>query len=162
MPSAGEVILASDVAVQACRVTRAGTQSIPDNTITTVAFDEERFDTDGMHDVTTNNSRITINTAGFYIVGFHGALFSGNDYNRAFALLRINGTTEIVRGPSVNATTTQQPHIACNTVYQFAAGDYVEVQVFQDNGAVGLGGSARTLDATDERSPEFYAARIGS
>jgi hypothetical protein len=43
-------------------------------------------------------------------------------------------------------------------VYQFVAGDYIEVQVFQDNTA----NAARTLDATDERSPEFYAARIGS
>jgi hypothetical protein len=157
MPSPGEIIRAVDVSVQACRVTRAAAQSIPDNVITTVAFDEERFDTDGMHNVVTNNSRITINTAGIYIVGFNGILQS-DTYVTSFALLRVNGTTEIARGSRQYLPSTLQSHIQVQTVYQFVAGDYIEVQVYHDN----PGNIARNLDATDERTPEFYAARIGS
>ena len=34
---------------------------------TNIAYDAENFDTDGMHDNSTNTSRITINTAGVYL-----------------------------------------------------------------------------------------------
>lgn len=157
MVAPGEVIRASHVAVQACRVTRLAVQSIPDNTITTVAFDDERFDTDGMHSTVTLNSRITINTAGFYTVGFNGTLQS-DTYVTSFALLRVNGTTEIARGPRQYLASTLQPHLMVQTMYQFVVGDYIEVQVYHDN----PGNVARNLDKTDARSPEFYAARIGS
>lgn len=157
MPSAGDIIRASDVAVQACRVTRAGVQSIPNSVQTAVAFDEERSDTDGMHSTVTNNSRITINTAGFYIVGFNGTMASTSLYTRVFAALRINGTTEIARGPNVDTTAAaQEPHFAVTTMREFSVGDYIEVLVFQTSTA------ARDLNAVDERSPEFWAARIGS
>lgn len=158
MPSAGDLVRASDVAVQACRVTRTTAQSIGDNTLTSVAFTAERFDTDTMHDNATNNTRITINTAGIYTIGFCGTFAAGNDYTRAFALLRLNGTTEIARGAQVETTTVVQPQVAVHTVDQFEAGDYIEVQVYQDNTA----NTSRNLEQTDDRSPEFYAARIGS
>jgi hypothetical protein len=157
MPSAGEVIRASDVAVQACRVTRTAVQSVSDNSLTVVAFDDERFDTDTMHDTVTNNSRITINTAGIYVVGFNGRFPAGSDYARAFAVLRLNGTTEISRSSSAVAS-TNTPQMNVTTVHQFDATDYIEVQVFQDNTA----NTARDLEQVADLSPEFYAARIGA
>jgi hypothetical protein len=157
MPLAGEIVRASDVNTPACRVTRTAAQSIADATTTAVAFTTERFDNDGMHDNSTNNSRITFISAGIYVVGFHGLLAGGNDYIRCFAMLRVNGATEIARGPQVSTATSVQPQIMANTIHSFNAGDYVEALVFQDNSA----NAARNLEQTDDRSPEFYAARIG-
>lgn len=158
MVSAGQVIRAADVAVQACRVTRTTAQSLPDASTATVNFDDEAFDTDGMHDVATNNSRITINEAGIYIVGFNGDLTAGTDYTRIVVTLVINGTTGIARSHHNSTTSSVTQVVGVNTVYQFQAGDYVEVQIFQDNTA----NTARDLLVTADRSPVFYAARIGS
>lgn len=156
MVTAGEVIRASDVAVQACRVNRTAALSIAAATTTVVAFDAEEFDTDGMHSTVTNNSRITINKSGFYVVGFNGTLAASSAYIRTFAELRINGTTGIARSQSPGTSVSVQQTLGVHTVYQFDAGDYVEVQVFQDSGG------SKNLEVTADRSPEFYAARIGS
>lgn len=159
MPSAGDLVRASDVAVQACRATRTSAVSIADATETTVSFNAERFDTDTMHDSVTNSSRITIKTAGIYAIGFHGMFAAAADYVGAYAILRLNGTTEIARGPQVTTVSfSMNPQVVVHTIDQFDVADYIEVRVFQNNSA----NVARNLEQTDERTPEFYAARIGS
>ena len=155
MVRAGDIIRASDVAVQACRVTRSSALSIPDGgAVTTVGFDAEVFDTDGMHSTVTNNSRITIQTAGFYTVGFNGTLATDAAYVRSFCEVVLNGSTSL--GRSQTPGVSSQQTLSISTVYQFDVGDYVELQVFQDSTA------AHNLEVTADRSPEFWAARIGS
>lgn len=53
----------------AAHVSHSATQSLTNATNTTLAFNGESFDTDTMHDNTTNNSRLTINTTGRYMYG---------------------------------------------------------------------------------------------
>jgi len=158
MVQAGDIIRASDIAVQACRVKRTAVQSITDSSATAVAFDDEQFDTDGMHSTSVSNTRITINTAGIYVVGFTGTFVAGADYVRTYAELRIAGSIGIARQQTSGTSTSVPQAINVSTVWQFAAGDYVEVLVFQDNTA----NAARNLELVASRSPEFYAARIGS
>jgi hypothetical protein len=43
-----------------CRINQTSGQTINDATNTVLTFAGEQFDTDGMHDLVTNNSRITI------------------------------------------------------------------------------------------------------
>jgi hypothetical protein len=157
MPLAGEIIRASDVNSPACRVTRTAVQSIPDNTVTAVAFTSERFDNDAMHNNVTNNTRITFTSAGIYVVGFHGMFAGAADYSRVFCIIRLNGATELCRSSPAVAGVSTTPQIDVSTMSNFAAGDYVEALVFHDNTA----NVARDLEATDQRSPDFYAARIG-
>ena len=45
--------------------------SVPNAQTTLIAFNSEMFDTDSMHSTSTNPSRITINTAGKYLVHAH-------------------------------------------------------------------------------------------
>jgi hypothetical protein len=158
MVRAGDVVLASDISVQACRVNRTAVLSIPDSSATTVTFDAELFDTDGMHSTVTNSSRITINTAGIYVVGFVGTMQARSDYVRTLSEIILNGAVSIGRqgGPGTSSSVPQTMNASC--VYQFAAGDYVEVTVFQDNSA----NAASNLEQVSDRSPQFYAARIGS
>lgn len=157
-PFAGEIIEVADVACQRCRVTRTAAQSINDNTVTAVQFDAERFDNDTMHDTVTNNTRITFTTAGAYLVGFHGLFAAANDYVRCFAVLRLNGVTEIARGPQVSTSTAVQAQVAVETMYEFDAADYLEALVYQDNSAA----AARNLEQSADRTPEFYATRLGA
>jgi hypothetical protein len=52
----------------AVRATGAGTAS-GSSVWTTIAYNGEAFDTDTMHDNVTNNSRLTVKTAGYYVFG---------------------------------------------------------------------------------------------
>lgn len=157
MVRAGDPILASDVAVQACRVTRTAALAVADGTaLTLVPFTSEEFDDTGMHDTVTQNTRITILVAGYYMIGFNGVFAASNAYTRVFARLLLNGAIEIARDQRPGTSTTLTGVMHVTTLYQFDAGDYVEVQVSQSSGA------SRNLEATAEYSPEFWAARLGS
>lgn len=50
-----------------CRAKRSGDLTGYSSN-TAIAWNAEDFDTDGMHDNVTNNTRVTINTAGIYVV----------------------------------------------------------------------------------------------
>lgn len=52
----------------ACRVYNNANISIPNATYTALQFNSEDFDTDNMHDNTTNNTRLTCKTAGIYLI----------------------------------------------------------------------------------------------
>lgn len=158
MPQAGDPVRASDAAVQGCEVMRTVAQSIPHNTTTTIAFDDEEFDNDGMHSTSVNNSRITIRTAGIYTIGFTGALVAGGDYTRYHTLFLLNGTITLCRSSPATTTAVVRQHDFLTRTRQFSINDYIEVQMFQLNGAA----VARNLDVVAEFSPRFYAARIGS
>lgn len=160
MVSAGNVVRASDVAVQACRVTRTAVQSIPDAAETLVAFTSEDFDTDGMHDTATNNSRITINTAGIYTVSFTGELVGDPTLVRSLATIFLNGTTIIAKDQNNEeySSGTIPIRFALSVIYQFDVSDYITVSLFQDN----TGSNALNLSVISDFSPAFAAARIGS
>lgn len=156
MPSAGQVIRAADVTVQACRVTRTTSQSIPNGADTTVAFTSEQFDNNAMHNNSTNNSRITINEPGLYTVGFCGRLASASTYTSIVASIVLNGSSTIVEHlhPGTSIGVTQR--ITVSTMDEFVANDYIEVVIYQTSG------SARNLEVAGDFSPVFWAARIGS
>lgn len=157
MVSAGQPIRASDVAVQGCRITRTTTQSIAHSTLVEIQFDAEVFDNDGMHSTSTNNTRITINTAGIWDIGFNGSYVTGADYTRTEIIIRVNGSLEIARDIRAGVP-SQIQSISANTVYQFSVGDYIEFVTRQVNGA----STARNLEAIGDRTPQAYAVRLGS
>ena len=140
-----------------CRVYHNANQSIADFTVTTVALNSERFDTNTMHNTVTNNSRITFNTAGVYVVTFHGAFDSAADYLRATFAIRLNGATVLAESITTDNTAAHNPSGTVTTIYKFAAADYIEARVFQDNTA----GAARNLIVAGNQSAEFAAAWIG-
>lgn len=142
----------------ACRVYHNTTQAYADATEATQAFNSERWDTDGMHSTSVDTGRITIRTAGLYIVGFTGSFDAGNDYVNTFAFLRVNGTTYVqlgAEGRSIVGISAQQ--VSVHTVYRFAVNDYIEVRALQNNSA----GASRNMTSGGNFSPEFYATWIG-
>lgn len=139
----------------ACRVYHSVNQSAGDGSFVTLAFNSERFDTDTMHDTVTNNSRITFNTAGLYEVSFNGQLEAGT-YIFYQARIFINATSPIA-GNSGENEAGAGPLLSCGGLYKFAAGDFITVEVYQDNAA----SAARNVLVTGNLSPEFSAVWVG-
>lgn len=137
-----------------CRVYNNANISISDNTETSLTFNSERFDTDTMHDTGTNPGRITIKTAGTYLVGANFRLQVGNDYTLIYLLLRLNGTAPIATH-SIGSWTdsTIPPLLSVTTLYAFAVNDYVEMRVYNQNTA----NTARNVLTNGNDSPEFFA-----
>ncbi|HVW33470.1 MAG TPA: hypothetical protein VHL53_13100 [Acidimicrobiia bacterium] len=141
-----------------CRVYHNTTQSVSDNTITVVSFNSERFDTDTMHDTSSNNSRLTIKTAGLYLVTFTGVFAQGSDYARVYADIQLNGATAIAIDDKATPAIAHSPGVRVSTVYKLAVNDYLQARVYHDNTA----NTARNLLNTGNYSPEFAAVRIGA
>jgi len=122
----------------ATRVTKATTQSISNSSATAVTFgasDTEDFDAEGWHDPSTNNSRITPDEAGLYLIT---ASFrfdnSGTGYRRAQIFKNgsaigshwVNQDADGISGSNFGAYLTV-PEI-------LAASDYIELYVTQNSG----------------------------
>jgi len=113
-----------------CKVTKTADQSIPRITLTMVTWDSEEYDTDEMHDNVTNNSRITFNTAGKYSV-LAQSEWEVNSGGFRFMDIMKNGVDSIARVRNL-ADNASEHNIAF--VGEFAVGDYIELEVFQDTG----------------------------
>jgi hypothetical protein len=118
----------------ACRVRKSGTQSIPHDSATALTFDVEDFDTDTMHDNAVNQSRITINTAGIYIisglVGFASAAGGGVRE----ASIRKNGASTYLSLAKYTALISTENFVQVEVIANLAVNDYVELYAYQTSG----------------------------
>ncbi len=105
-------------------------QSLSNATWTALAFNSERFDTDGIHDNTTNNSRLTAKTAGKYVI-MANTYWTNNSIGKRSLVLRVNGATDI--GHHQVLASGQTP-VSLATIYELAVNDYVEAWAFQNSG----------------------------
>lgn len=137
-----------------CRVYHNAAQSISTGTVTTLAFNSERWDTDTMHDTVTNNSRIVFTTAGRYLIGAH-IEFDSNATGVRLVWIRLNGSTYIAT-QYFDANSAAAHKVSIATYYNVAAASYAEVQVFQNSG----GNLNVATDANE--SPEFWAVWVGA
>lgn len=112
-----------------CKVTKSAAQTTSNSTNTVITWNQEDYDTDNMHDIVTNNSRITIKTAGKYSVHCQAAWGSSAVGVRNVNIKK-NGT-EVTRNryiPNANAQNTT------GYVGDFAVDDYIELSVLQNSG----------------------------
>jgi len=112
-----------------CKVTKSADQTIPDDTNTVITWDQEDYDTDGMHDNVTNNSRITIKTAGKYSV-MAQAVWAFNSTNRR--VLDIIKNSIVIGRMNYSAGSNSQSIVS--VVDEFAVNDILELSVNQDSG----------------------------
>lgn len=122
------------VVAKATRVTSA--QSIPDNTATTVQFNQADIDTDSALDTTTNY-RFTTPTgkAGYYYISAEVTLSSLTVITGEMVLnARVNGTTNFrLNENPIGVASSQGIH--GSTILSLAAGDTVDIRFTQNNGA---------------------------
>jgi hypothetical protein len=128
-PSGGQTF----VGCQLEKITTA--QSTSNNTATAISFNNEIFDTDGFHDNSTNNTRITIPSGkgGKYL------LIGQINYNPNATGLRIvkfhkNGSLFSLPVISASAAATDSTNVTASTIVAVSAGDYVELVAQQTSG----------------------------
>lgn len=133
--SAADPVWASATsAAVGARVTRSTAQTITSGSETAIQFTSEDFDTDGFHDNSSNNTRITIpaNLGGKYII-VANSNFASNPTNRRTLILKKNGSSfaQTEWGNANNNT----PYMNLTAIDVLLAGDYVETFVFQNSGS---------------------------
>jgi len=112
------------------KVTKTTDQSIPRIILTMVTWNSEEYDTDGMHDNVTNNSRITFQTAGKYSI-LAQSEWGINSGGFRFMDIMKNGVDSIARVRDL-ADNASEHNISF--VGEFVVGDYIQLEVFQDTG----------------------------
>jgi hypothetical protein len=130
-----------------CRLRKSTGQSIG-TTRTAMTFDVEDFDTDTMHDNSTNNTRITFTHAGKYMVG--GNINTSSNAVAGCAI-KVDGSTEIAFISVGNAGSSINGGCHISTIYSFTAGQYVEL--------MGQFGSTVTTGNGND-GPQFWAYKI--
>lgn len=132
--STGQVQQTALTSVSMARAYGTGTTSATNGTWTAAAMAAENFDTDNYHDNATNNSRITIPANGTY-------LLIGQINFAASAAGTVRGAAIRANGVSYRAAYYQPPMgatyenaLQVSLIYEFVAGDYLQICGFQDTG----------------------------
>ena len=119
----------------AVQTVSAGSLSINHNTWTSTIYSAaDAFDTDAMHDTVTNNSRITFNTAGIYLlIGLVSWNFSATGQR---SLRFWKGGAASIRQITDDATAAVLGNdMEMSMLHSFAVGEYVELQVWHNRGS---------------------------
>lgn len=123
-----------------CALTNTTTQTITSGVLTAITFDTEAFDTDAMHDGSSNTNRITI-PSGVTMVRFTSyAAWNSNSVNLRYHSIYKNGVT-VVASDERNAAEVSSSTIVVDN-YTVTAGDYYDVRVLHNVGS-GLGVAVR-------------------
>lgn len=128
----GNFLLGKPVAV----LRQATAQSLAvSGTNYTLTFDTEDVDRDNGHSISTNTSRYTAQTAGYYFVAGQ-ASFAGNVTGSRIARLSVNGTL-VNYGAKITSSTlnTNACILPVESLLYLSVGDYVEISVNQTSGA---------------------------
>lgn len=147
----------------ACRVYHDTTQSIAHGTFQALVFNTERYDTNAMHSTSSNTSRVTINTAGLYVLNMHAEFTAAADYTDIIVGFRLNGDNAKFLGLHRDKDpggVSDTRIMSISTVWKFNAADFAEAFVFQTNGAVAARNVAAST-ADGAYRAEFAATWVG-
>jgi hypothetical protein len=136
----------------ASRAYNSADQSISNATNVAVALNSENHDSDDIHDNSTNNTRLTAKTAGYYTVS-GGITFASNSTGTRSVSIRKGGSTYIA-AISQAASASGGTYIGVDTQFYLGANEYVELMAYQNSG-----GALNVLRISDH-SPFFAMARV--
>jgi hypothetical protein len=116
------------------RVSNNASLSIANVTETYLTFNTEQWDTNTIHDTSLNTDRLTAATAGKYYV-FATVLFADNSTGTRQVTIEHSGCgCDIARFTQKAADSGFVGGITLGTHYNFTAGQYVRVRVYQNSG----------------------------
>lgn len=124
--------------------------SIPNNTLTAVTFDGEFYDVGGCHSTSSSTSRLTVPTGegGVYNMGACVRFAASATGSRAVRI-KLNGTTYIA-SQFIDVNSSVAHELTISKDYSLAAGDYIEMFVFQTSG------SALFIEQLGNYAPHFW------
>ena len=100
-----------------------------------MTFDSERWDTNALHDTSSNTSRLTAPVDGRYHIFGHVDFDSAAGGFRR-VVIRVNGAgNEEIAVQTGPGDALHDTVLSVSTHYELMAGDYVELVVCQDSGA---------------------------
>lgn len=133
--------------VPSARVYNNAHISLDNTTLTALTFNTERWDTDTIHDTSTNTGRLTCKTAGIYVVTGHVS-FAANATGIREARIIHNGST-VYASTRTDAVASGKTNITVSTLVSMAVNDYVELIAYQSSGG------ALNVEYDASFSPEF-------
>lgn len=130
-----------------CQAYNSTTQSINSGTFTALSLDSERWDTDAYHSNTVNNTRLTIpaGRSGQYRISGASHFTNGSASGGRFLRLVKNGVTFLRETGTSIVSAAHGFRGEVSTEVFLSAGDYIEMQGYQDSGGALAVGS--TMDA---------------
>ncbi|MBA7566889.1 hypothetical protein ES708_08588 [subsurface metagenome] len=137
---------------EGCKVYHSVSQSIPNEAFAYLTFDREDYDKDEMHDPAVNPERITIKTAGIYLIVFHGHWNTNANGSRSVYFRR---NASIIFESRQEAEPAGRTTSNITTICSLSVGEYIRVQVWQASG------NALNILHYNSYTPYFMAQRIG-
>jgi hypothetical protein len=127
--------------------------AVSNNSEQALTLNSERWDTAGIHSTSVNAGRLTVPSDGKYVIDYT-LFFASNATGYRYIYVRLNGTTAL-NFDTRNAVTGQVTALAGSVVYDFVAGDYVELVVLQNSGG------SLNVTTSANNSPEFGLTKLG-
>jgi len=153
--AAGGITLSQHPTVPSCCAHHSTGQTLANATFTNIQFDSEIWDNDTMHDVSTNNERITFKTAGLYLVEAHIAYAINATGMRA--LIMYHGAIPVISvGPLASSWPSDYSPVSFATIVKAAVNEYVYMKGYQSSG-----GNLDIVHAADY-SPYFSACWLSA
>lgn len=114
---------------------KSANQSIATATSTQITWDSERWDTNGFHDTSTNNQRITIPSgkAGYYQVNCYVS-FANNTSGVRSGTINKNGSTAVIGGDLQAQGAGAYTVMIYSGIVNAAVGDYFTANMYQNSG----------------------------
>ena len=118
--------------------------SIPNATPTVVLFDGSVWDNDAMTALTVDPTKITCITPGVYAINL-SAGFADNSTGIRYVRIALNGAS-VPGGNTIPAASVSGTYMSTSSIYNLAAGDYIQAEVYQSStGALALNNARLTV-----------------
>ena len=105
--------------------------SIPNATPTVVLFDGSVWDNDAMTNISVDPTKIICVTSGVYAINF-SAGFADNSTGIRYIRIALNGVS-VPGGNTIPAASVSGTYISTSSIYNLAAGDYIQGEVYQSS-----------------------------
>ena len=139
----------------ACQLKKSADQTISNNTLTTLTFDSEDFDTNSYHSLVTNTERLTVPSTGYYLVNFQVMFGTNGSGFREMGLFKNGTRLNYTKGFFTNGNEAIN---VFNLMVSMTAADYLEIKVYQNSG----GNLAVYGDTSNTRGTLFGITYLGA
>jgi hypothetical protein len=131
-------------------LTKSSVQSIATSAATAITWDGEVFDTDTMHDNSTNPERITIKTAGIYLLIFNGGFDDSATANGLYRIANQAGTVLVTQVNQAGA----RSRFSLSCIVSAEVDNWFAGYAFQETGG------ALNFETTANRQSSFMAIKL--
>lgn len=130
---ANETALAALTSQPAVSAGILNNQAIPSGSVRKVNWNAESFDIGEFHDNASNNTRLTVPETGIYQINALIAWETNGSGDRLLSVLKNGTLTQLsdTKTPVTGSSTTQ----SISGMLELAAGDFIELSVFQSSGS---------------------------